>query len=186
MGRDAEDAARSLDQFRSYLGLLARLQVEPEFLGKLDLSGVVQQTLFEAQQDLAQYRGRSDGERRAWLRRILANNLHDEVRKLTSRKRDVTRERSLEASLDQSSSRLELWLVAEQSSPSQRAMRNEQLEKLADALDKLPLDQRAAVELHHLRGWPLADVARHLRRSKPAAAGLLHRGLTKLKELLKA
>ena len=42
----------------------------------------------------------------AWLRQILANNLANAVRDLGRAKRDVGRERSLEAALDTSSSRL--------------------------------------------------------------------------------
>jgi RNA polymerase sigma-70 factor (ECF subfamily) len=55
---------------------------------------------------------------------------------------------------------------------------------LADALTKLPADQRQAIELHHLQGCPLAEVARQLDRSKGAVAALLFRGLRKLREVL--
>jgi RNA polymerase sigma-70 factor (ECF subfamily) len=99
-------------------------------------------------------------------------------------KRDVARERSLDATLDESSCRLSAWLAAEQSSPSQRAVKGEQLLDLATAVAQLPDDQRDAVVLHHLQGWSLAELAGHLGRSQPAVAGLLHRGLKKLRELL--
>jgi RNA polymerase sigma-70 factor (ECF subfamily) len=120
----------------------------------------------------------------AWLRRILARNLLDEARKLKRVGYDATRERSLEAALEASSGRLEAWLAAEQSSPSEHAVRKEQLLQLADALAKLPTDQREAVVRHHLQGDSLADVAKEMGRSKDAVAGLLHRGLTKLRDLL--
>jgi len=120
----------------------------------------------------------------AWLRQILANNLRDEIRKRSTAARDVERERSLEAALEQSSSRLGLWLAANQSSPSEQAVRQEELLALAGALTRLPADQRQAVELHHLKGCSLADAAWQMRRSKGAVAQLLFRGLKKLRELL--
>jgi RNA polymerase sigma-70 factor (ECF subfamily) len=63
-------------------------------------------------------------------------------------------------------------------------MRHEELLALAEALTRLSPDQRQAVELHHLKGCPLAEVADHLGRSKAAVAQLLFRGLKRLRELL--
>ena len=64
-------------------------------------------------------------------------------------------------------------------------MRHEQLVGLTKALARLPEDQQRAVELHHLKGLPLADVAKQLGRTKGAVAALLFRGLKKLSESLK-
>jgi RNA polymerase sigma-70 factor (ECF subfamily) len=180
----ASDPGQSLERYRDYLRLLARLQLDPRLQGKLDLSGVVQQTLLEAGQALGQLRGRGDAPRAAWLRSILARNLADEVRRLRAGKRDAARERSLDRALEQSSDRLEAWLIADLSSPSEHARRAEQGLLVAAALARLPDNQRQAVELHHLQGWSLAAVAEHLGCSKEAVAGLLHRGLRKLRELL--
>ena len=93
-------------------------------------------------------------------------------------------ERSLEASLEQSSVRLRAILAADQSSPSQQAVRNEQWLRAADALARLPEPQREVIVLHYLQARPLAEVARQVGRSEASVAGLLHRGLKKLRELL--
>jgi RNA polymerase sigma-70 factor (ECF subfamily) len=77
-----------------------------------------------------------------------------------------------------------MCLAAQQSSPSQQAMRQEDLLRLAGALAALPEEQRRAVELHHLQGCPLAGVAEQLGRSKGAVAALLFRALQKLRHLL--
>jgi RNA polymerase sigma-70 factor (ECF subfamily) len=184
MSQPLPDPGQSLEQYRDYLGLLARLQLAPQFQGKVDLSGVVQMTLLEAALALDQLRGQGEMTRAAWLRCILARNLTDEIRKLKTEKRDPARERSLDEALDQSSARLDSWLVAEQSSPSERAQRKELGVLVAAALARLPEKQRQAVELHHLQGWPLADVAQFLGCSKEAVAGLVHRGLRRLRELI--
>jgi RNA polymerase sigma-70 factor (ECF subfamily) len=173
-----------LEQFRDYLCLLARLQVDSRLRGKLDPSGVVQETLLEAHQATPQLQGRSEAEVLAWLRRALAHNLADAIRKLGAVKRDAAREESLQEALEQSSSRLENWLAVEQSSPSQKIERHEQTLRLAAALTRLPDKQRQAVELRHLQGLSLAEVARELACSKAAVVGLLHRGVDKLRQLL--
>src|SRR5262245_30629422 len=107
-----------LERFRDYLLLIARLQTNPRWQAKMDVSGVVQQTLLEAAQSLEQFRGRSEAEVLAWLRRALGHNLADEFRKLSAGKRAAVNERSLNDSLDQSGSRLEGLLPADQSTPS--------------------------------------------------------------------
>jgi RNA polymerase sigma-70 factor (ECF subfamily) len=120
----------------------------------------------------------------AWLRRILANNLADELRKLAAGKRDLGRERPLEAELDRTSARLAGWLAADQSSPSEQAQRNEQELALAEALAELPQAQREALVLQHWHGWSMAEIAVHLGRTRAAVAGLIKRGLQQLRERL--
>jgi RNA polymerase sigma-70 factor (ECF subfamily) len=178
----ADDAAVpdwSVERFRDYLRLLARLQLDDRLRGKLDPSDVVQEALLKAHQ--AQCRGRSDAERAAWLRRVLANTLADAARRyLGADKRNVEVERSLQ----ESSARLERLLAADQSSPEEQAQRHEQLALLAEGLAALPDDQRQAVELRHLQGVAVGEVARRMGRTRAAVAGLLRRGLDALRQRL--
>jgi RNA polymerase sigma-70 factor (ECF subfamily) len=181
MQEQAEASGRPWEDYRHYLHLLARLQLDPRLRGKLDPSDVVQQTLVKAHQNGGQFRGRTSGEQAAWLRRILANTLIDAARKF---QRELALEHGLDAALDASSARLEAWLAADQSSPSEVAARQEQLLRLAAALARLPDDQRLAVELHHLRGASVAEIAEQVGKTEAAVAGLLRRGLQKLRQLM--
>jgi RNA polymerase sigma-70 factor (ECF subfamily) len=174
-----------LESYRDYLRLLAGVQLDPRLRGKLDPSDVVQETLARAHEKAEQFRGTTEAERAAWLRRILASQLATAVRRfLAAGKRDAFREQSLHAAVEESSARLEALLAAEQTSPSEGAVRHEELRRLAVALAGLPEDQRRAVELHHLHGLPVEEVAAALGRSEAAAGGLLRRGLRRLRELL--
>jgi len=172
--------AEQFEQYRAYLRLRARLDLDPRLCGKLDLSGVVQQTLLEAHQGLAQFRGADEEVLLAWLHQILARNLLDEIRRLRRAKYDA----ALECSLEELSTRVGGNLAADHSSPLTRACRQEDLLRLSAALEQLPADQQTAIILHHLQGVPLAEAAHQLGRSKPAVAGLLHRGMTRLRDLL--
>jgi RNA polymerase sigma-70 factor (ECF subfamily) len=180
----AEDQLESLERFRGYLRFLARLHLPPSLQGKHDASDIVQLTLLQACQAMGTFRGRSDGELAAWLRRILARTLRKALRDLHRDKRDIARERSLETSLEQSSARLGGWLATEQSSPSAQAQRHEQALRLARALEGLPEAQREALVLQHWHDWSLEEIGQHLGRSTTAVAGLIKRGLKALRVCL--
>jgi RNA polymerase sigma-70 factor (ECF subfamily) len=173
-----------LARYRDYLLLLARMQVGRPLQAKLDPSDVVQQTLLEAHRKRDQFRGQSEAELAAWLRRLLACNLIDERRALGRAKRDVDRERSLEAALDESSARLGAWLAADQSSPSAHVLRDEQALKVAAALAALPEAQAQALVLRHCQGCSLDEISQQLGRTPDAVAGLLKRGSRQLRLLL--
>jgi RNA polymerase sigma factor (sigma-70 family) len=53
--------------------------------------------------------------------------------------------------------------------------------RLAGALETLPAEQREAIELHYWQGWTLAQIAEHQNRTPASVAGLVHRGLAKLR-----
>jgi RNA polymerase sigma-70 factor, ECF subfamily len=173
-----------LEMYRPYLLCLARQHLDRRLQPKVDLSGVVNLTLFEARQRLVDALGCKEEDLLRWLRSILAHNLIDETRSFRGPSRDVGREVSMEADLEQSSSRLAACLMSEQTSPSQRVARNEELVRLTQAITGLPDEQRAAVECHHLQGMSLVETAEHLGKSKAATAGLLYRGLGALREKL--
>jgi RNA polymerase sigma-70 factor (ECF subfamily) len=173
-----------LERFRSYLVLLARARLDRKVQAKLDASDVVQQTLLEAHQAIESFRGESVAAQAAWLRQILARNLANAVRDLNRDKRDVSRERSLQATLDESASQLEGWLAADQSTPSQQAERHERALLLAQALAELPEQQREAVVLRHFHGCSLVEIAEELSTTTAAVTGLLHRGLKNLRQAL--
>ena len=175
-----------LDQFRSYLKFLARVQLDPRLRSKVDDSDLVQSAEggLAAHRAIGEFRGTTSEEMAAWLRQILARNLTHAVRDAHREKRDLKREQSLEALLSESSSRLEGWLADEQSSPSQRAQRNEHMLRVANALEELPPAQRDAIALHYWQGLSPTEIAAHLDRTPAAVAGLLLRGLKKLRTVL--
>jgi RNA polymerase sigma-70 factor (ECF subfamily) len=176
---------RPLEQYREYLRLLARLHIDPRLRGKLDPSDVVQETLLKAHERREQFRGTTDAQLAAWLRKILANQLAEGLRRFARQQRDVGLERSLEAAVEESSARVERWLADEGLAAGERSLRNEELLRMGEALAALPEDQRAAVEIRYLEGVPVAQIGERLGRTEASVAGLLRRGLDRLRELLR-
>jgi DNA-directed RNA polymerase specialized sigma24 family protein len=109
----------------------------------------------------------------ASVRRILASAVADALKHYKSDKRDVILERSIEADIDCSAYRLAGRLAADQTSPSDREVRNEELLRHTNAL----VEFREVVVLKHCQGWTLRHIADHLGKSVPTVASLLRRGL---------
>lgn len=173
-----------LERFRPLLSLLVRTKVDRKLVGKVDLSGIVQQTLLDAFQSREKLTERSDQEVSAWLRRSLANNLIDEVRRVHAWGRNPVAEVSIEAALGDSSAHFDHFLAHSDLCPQEQFQALEQQLKLAERLQLLPEPQRRAIELHRLQERSLEETADELQRSKAAVAGLLRRGMRQLRDLM--
>ncbi|RMG03199.1 MAG: sigma-70 family RNA polymerase sigma factor [Planctomycetota bacterium] len=171
-----------LEQFRGYLKVLAEANVAPALRGKIDASDAVQQTLLAAYQARHQFRGESDEELAGWLKRILLNTLLRTLRDFKRAKRDVRLERPLQQAVDQSSACLEQWLSGGGTSPSRHVMRAEEAVRLTEALDTLPEEQRRAIVMYYWQGCTLAQVAEVMGKTTSSVAGLVYRGLAKLRK----
>ena len=174
-----------LDSYSKYLTLLARVQIGRRLQGKVDADDLVQETFLEVHRQIANFRGQTQAEFVAWLRRILAGQLALNIRRyLGTKGRDATLERELGVQLDQSSAVLDRGLVASQSTPSQHASRREQGVLLAEALDMLPKDYREVIILRHLEDLPLVEAARRMGRSEDSVQKLWVRALVSLRKAM--
>ncbi len=180
------DPGEALEPFRNYLQVLAELHLDRRLRGKLDPSDIVQQTMLRAYSAFGEVRSQDTEVLTAWLRRILASTLADAVKHYERDKRDIHRERSIEADLDRSASGFAAWLAADQTSPSRQIERNEEMLRLVDALARLPDRMREVVVLKHCQGWTLQRIADHIGRTVPAVASLLRRGLADLRRELES
>jgi RNA polymerase sigma-70 factor (ECF subfamily) len=184
-GGEGPPLGRLLEHYRAYLSLLARVQIGKRLQGKVDASDVVQEAFLGAHRDVPQFRGTTEEEFRSWLRQILASLLANLVRHYQgTKRRDVRLERQLSLELEQSSQALDRGLIAQQSSPSQQAIRREQAVVLAEALARLPEDWRELLILRHLEGLTFPEVARRMERTVDSVKKLWPRALASLRKAL--
>jgi RNA polymerase sigma-70 factor (ECF subfamily) len=182
---DADALGRIAQAYTGYLTLLARLQIGRRLQGKVDPGDIVQDTLLEVHRQMPRFRGASEAEFLAWLRRILAGQIALVVRKFFGTKgRDLKLERELVAQIDQSSMALDGGLVASASTPSQHASRREQAVILADALAKLSDDYREVIVLRHIEGLGFAEVAQRMGKTGDSVQKLWVRALASLRRSL--
>ena len=111
-----------LELYRNYLKLLAGTEISLHLQTRANPSDVVQDTFFEACRDFKQFRGTTEAEFLAWLRRILVRNLARLVERHVLTKNAINDASchwiSWRLRWRRSSSRLETALVAPVTSPS--------------------------------------------------------------------
>ena len=166
-----------LESFHDYLLRRARFWLDPRLWSRCDPEDLVQEALAKAHEAREGFRGQTQAEQKAWLRRILFNLIQNTLR-------SIRPEPSLNAILEQASTNLGSLVKAQDSTPSERAHRNDMAERLEEALETLSPRQQLAVTLKYFHRCSQAEICQYLQTSGPAVAGLLHRALAHLRGVL--
>jgi RNA polymerase sigma-70 factor (ECF subfamily) len=172
------------EEFRPYLNALGRSLLRYPLIGKVDLSGVIQQTFLDAFMAGKGFPQQDSRQQLAWLKTAFRRNLTDTIRQLRAKCRNIDREIPLQAGDPMQATMADL-LPSDISTPSGKLSKDEELVLLAMALASLPSDQRRAIEYRYLQRMNIADIAESLQKPKMAVAGLLRRGLENLRKKLR-
>jgi RNA polymerase sigma-70 factor (ECF subfamily) len=183
-GGDAAALGRLMELYRNYLRLVARSLIGQALRIRLDPSDLVQETFLKAGREFAGFAGQGEPELVAWLRRILARTLADQVKHHRREARDHRRQESLEVLIDQPGLAVHLALASMAPTPSAQAVRREQAVLLADAVADLPPDYREVFILRTLEHVPLAEIAAKMGRSVGAVRMLWTRAIERLNRSL--
>lgn len=179
---DTEMLGRLLEQYRGYLLMLAHRYLDERLRRRIDPADIVQHTYLEVQRDLHAFRGDTPAEFAGWIRNILKHNVATAVaRHVSAQKRSIGREVS---AANDSAGNWVAQMPGSTTSPSKRVMREEAALAMLEALTKLPETQAEAVRLRYMEGLTLAEICERMGKTETAAAGLLKRGLRKLREIL--
>ena len=184
-----EALGQLLEQYRGYLLMLAHRYLSDRLRRRIDPADVVQLTYLEAKRDLPAFRGSTPAEFAGWLRGMLKNNVATAVtRHITTQKRSVRREVDASPAPGQGS-RPGGWLQqlpGSKTSPSGVVIRSEAVVALLDALHQIPETQAEAIRLRYMEGLSLSEIVERMGKSDTAVAGLLKRGLQKLRVIMKS
>ena len=147
--------AFNLEHHRESLFLTGQAQLRGRLMSKIDVEGIVQETFLEACLERTRWRSTCPAVEHAWLHRAFHNNLVDEIRRFRRQSRDVAREQEIEGATEGSGCISQI--PSNNELAPEAVLRQERAEYLMQALQRLPGDQRRAVELHHLQGLTLAE-----------------------------
>lgn len=177
--RAGDDAAlgQLVGELRPELVALVGRLLREHQADKADPSDVVQQGLLAACEGFDRFQGQSVEEFQGWLAAILHNKTLDAVRYWHRECRDVNREQPIAPDDARG-----MEPADGGSTPSGRLARQEEAARVVACVDELPGDEREAVRLRHLENWPLARIAERLGRTPLGVAGLLKRGIERLRK----
>lgn len=167
--------------------VLARARLSTALRRRVSPSDLVQETLLRGAQEHEVVARLSDAQMVAWIERVVQNLAINLLRDHRRARRDVRREIALDSSgngrSDASLSSL-AHLASRGSSNSDRAAREEELFRVSEAIMALPDQQREAIVLHYIEERTIAETGQLMGRSVDSVAGLLRRGLQKIRESL--
>jgi RNA polymerase sigma-70 factor (ECF subfamily) len=179
---DAQRLGRLLESCRGYLMLVAARGVSGDLRAKGGASDVVQETLLGALRDFGAFHGGSHDELRAWLQKILRNNLAVFRRRYRgTQKRTVTREVGQSPSGPHAP-----WgaLPDRAATPHTLAERRERSAELLAALERLSAEHRRVIVWRQYDQLTFEEIGRRLDRSADAARKLWSRALLHLSKAL--
>jgi RNA polymerase sigma-70 factor (ECF subfamily) len=185
-GGDADAANQLLERHRAALRRMIALRLDRGVAQRVDASDVVQDVLLEASRRLADYLRDPKMPFHLWLRHLAQDRMIDLHRRHHAQRRDVGRERPLQArgSSEQSSLDLAAQLSDQELTPAAANIRKELAQRFVAALDQLEEPDREIIVMRHIEQLGNSEVAEALQLS-PAAAGMRYlRALRRLRSLL--
>jgi len=185
---DGNPAAASdlLEQHRAALRRMIALRLDRGVARRVDASDVVQDVLLEASKRLADYLQDPRMPFHLWLRHMALDRMIDLHRRHHAQRRDVGRERALQAGplSGQSSLDLAAQLQDQELTPAAAAIRKELAARFLAALDQLEEPDREIILLRHVEQMGNSEAAEALGLA-PAAAGMRYlRALRRLRTML--
>ena len=174
--REGDESAlwQLTNDWRPYLKKIVRGELGNELSSKLDESDVVQRSMVHVVKRFDDFRGENVHQWQAWLKTIVRNEVHNVRRYWRQQKRTSRGERPVD-DLPQ--------LQADQSTPSQSALRRERASRLLQTIEQLTPEQQDLVKCRHFQGMSHAEIAQRLNISEDACRQRWKSVLEKLAKL---
>ena len=167
---DGEDEARGalLERLRPRIVLWAATRMSPALRAKVEPEDVAQEVLVAVHKSLDGFDHRNEKAFFGWVFRIAENRIRDLVDHFGAVKRQPPEPRAFS-----------------QTSPSMAARRQEQVERIREAVEALAPDYREVIRLRRFQELDCAQVAEVMERSENAVRVLYCRALKALAQSMK-
>jgi RNA polymerase sigma-70 factor (ECF subfamily) len=180
-----EALAQTFNRYRDRLEQMVRFRLDQRLLGRVDPADVLQESYIEIARRFDSYTDNPTVSFYVWIRQITWQTLLTVHRRHLGKKRDAGQEAFLDRHYtEQSSANLAQFLATSLTSPSQAAIRDEDLSMLRQAIDAMDSTDREILILRHFEQLSNAKVAEVLELSPTAASNRYVRALRRLRKTL--
>lgn len=173
-----ESRDRVFGQLQMFIRQIAIKHGAESMAPKEGASDIVQQSCLRAIEKLETFRGATSAEFRGWLKTLVINEVRQSQRNWRRQVRDVRREQSIDAT----PMPLPGLPAESRETPGAHAIREEQLQAMQAAIEKLPTDYRRVVILKNFEQQSFEEIAEAMGRGVGAVTKLWYRAILKLKK----
>jgi RNA polymerase sigma-70 factor (ECF subfamily) len=186
VGRGDESARHDLlERYRDYLRRMVAARLDRRLTPRVDPSDVVQEALADASLRMDEYLRDRPIPFFAWLRQLAGDRIIDAHRRhVQAQRRSVTRESRPSDLPDESAISIARMLLANDTSPSDRLMKEERREQMLAAMSALSPRDREVLVMRHLEQLGTSEIAEALGVSVGAVESRLLRALFRLRSRL--
>jgi len=175
-----------MDRHRDALRKLVQFRMDRQIARRVDASDVVQDVLIEANRRLKDFVAQGKMPFHLWIRQLAKDRMIDLHRRHHAQRRNVDKERPLNAPAfgDRSSLDLAAQLADAELTPAAATIKKELEQRFLEALDQLDEQDREVIVMRHIEHMGNSEVAEALELN-PAAAGMRYlRAIRRLKTIL--
>ena len=167
---------------------MARLRLGARLRSKEEPDDLAQTTFREATRDFGNYTYQGEGSLLRWLMQILQNKIRDRAEFYSAGKRDLSKERPMDATPPDAEGRAASFFEppSDDLTVTMQVQRKEDYDLVRQALGELSDDHRKAITLVFFQGRTLREAGEQMEgRSEDAVRMLLRRAEGRMGEILK-
>ncbi len=182
---DREALNRLYERYFDRLHAVVRLRTGPKLRTKMESLDIVQDAFLASLRGLDRFSYRGEGDFFHWICRVAENRIRDQAEHFAAGKRDISRERPLEVQRASTQSFFgPISELATSTSPATKVARAEDIQRLEQAVDALPEEQREALLLVRYEQLSLAEAAGIMKKTGDAVRMLVARAIVALSRSL--
>ena len=170
-----------LELMQGYLHQVASNNLESSLKQKVGVSDVVQQSFLRVIEHFEQFNGKTTPQFKAWLKKIVINEINKIRRGFFTDKRDVSKEKSL----PENDTGPHGAVLDKFQTPASNAIAAERIEIFHRILDSMSADDAEVIRLRSIDGLAFKLVAEKMNRTEESTAKLWYRAVLKFEEKLK-